>query len=346
MTIFELVKSQEIAAYWDTLAQEREPYIGEELFPDQKKLGISLKWIKGSKGLPAVLKTSGFDVNAIPRARIGFDKLSAEMPFFKESVYIDEELRQELNMVIETGNQAYIDSVLNRVFDEPTGLVESAAVSRERMRMQLLTSGTVAMSNNGQVFLFDYGVPDNHKVDASVAWSDYDDSDPIEDLRTAQDAVEEDTGVRPTRGICNRQAWGYLLKNEIIKKNIYVLTNGVGFINDARLRAYLLDELGLDLVVNDKRYKNEAGVPTKYVEDGVVTLFPVGTLGNTWFGTTPEESDLMASAVANVSIVDTGVAITTMEETDPVQVNTKVTQICLPSFESADHIAILDINPS
>ena len=62
-----------------------------------------------------------------------------------------------------------------------------------------------------------------------------------------------------------------------------------------------------------------------------------------WFGTTPEESDLMTSSVANVSIVDTGVAITTIKIPDPVTVETKVTQLCLPDFPTADEICIIDV---
>ena len=83
MTIFDLMQSQELTAYWETLVQDEAPYPCEELFPDDKKRGISLKWIKGSKGLPVVLKTSAYDVHAIPRARIGFEKLTTEMPYFK-----------------------------------------------------------------------------------------------------------------------------------------------------------------------------------------------------------------------------------------------------------------------
>ena len=113
MSIYDLIISEEIVAYWELLTQEREPYMGKELFPDDKKLGLDLKWLKGSNGLPVVLKASAFDVAAIPRPRIGFEKLSAQMPFFKESKYIDEELRQELNKVIESNNQAYIDAVVD-----------------------------------------------------------------------------------------------------------------------------------------------------------------------------------------------------------------------------------------
>ena len=92
MSIFDLVVSGEIVAYWELLKQDLPPYMGEELFPNNKKLGLTLQWLKGAKGLPIVLKPSAFDASAIPRPRIGFEKLSTEMPFFKESKYIDEEI--------------------------------------------------------------------------------------------------------------------------------------------------------------------------------------------------------------------------------------------------------------
>lgn len=343
MTIFDLIKSTELAAYWETLAQDRDPYIGEELFPSMQKLGLDIKWIKGSMGVPVVLKTSAFDAQAIPRPRIGFDKLTAQMPFFKESTFVDEEQRQELNLVLETGNQAYIDSVLNRVFADEVNLLDAAAASRERMRMMALTTGAISMASNGQSFNYDYGVPNTHKSTVATSWSTAATSTPIDDIRTAMDTVQDDTGVRPTRAMCNRKTWGYLLKNEQIKKSVFVMTNGVGALNDARLKQYIMDELDLEVVVNDKRYKDETGTAQKYVADDVFVMFPAGTLGTTWFGTTPEQSDLMSGSAANVSVVDTGVAITTMEKTDPVNVETKVTQICLPSFEAADQIYILDV---
>lgn len=342
MTIFDLIKSQELAAYWTELSQDKDPYVGEELFPSDKKRGLDLKWIKGSKGLPVVLKTSAFDVAAIPRTRIGFEKLSAEMPYFKESMYIDEELRQDLNMVLETGNQAYIDSVINNVFDDEMKLLDGARASRERMRMMALTTGTIAMTANGQNYSYDYNV--SHKGDAAVSWSDTANADPIEDLRLAQQSVLDDTGVKPTRAICNSVTWRQLRNNQKILKAIFVLSEGVGSISDKKLKEYILDELELDVVINDKRYVDEQGAQKKYVPDETFVLFPEGDLGKTWFGTTPAESDLLSSSVANVSIVDKGVAITTSQSVDPVNVETIVSMICLPSFEAADQVYILDTN--
>lgn len=340
MTIFDLMQSQELTAYWEELIQNEAPYVGEELFPDDKKRGISLKWIKGSKGLPVVLKTSAFDVHAIPRARIGFEKLTAEMPYFKESTYIDEELRQELNLVLETGNQAYIDSVMNKIFDDETRLLRGARASRERMRMMALTTGIISMTANGQAFTFDYGV--THKGNAKVAWSDHANSDPMEDIRLAKEEIQDETGAVLTRAMCDGRTWRDIRNNEKIKKAIFVLTNGVGAISDRQLRQYIKDELDIEVVINDKRYKDETEATVKFMPENTFVMFPDGDLGKTWFGTTPAESDLMSGSVANVSITDTGVAVTTVQKADPVQVETIVSMICLPSFEAADQVYIMD----
>lgn len=338
-TIFDFVNAMEMVSYWETLTKDRQPYLGETLFPSQKKLGLDLKWIKGSAGLPVVLKPSAFDAGAVPRARIGFDRLSAEMPFFKESLYIDEELRQQLNMVLETGNTAYIDAVLNRIFNDNTVLLEGAAARREQMRMMALTTGAISITANGQDFDFDYGMPATHKVTATTAWSN-----PAADIGanilTGLDLIEDDTGVRPTRALCDRKTWNSMLKNNDFKE-----ANDQTVFNDRQLKQYLMDQYGIEVVVYSKRYNNDSKTATPFVPADTFVLFPSGALGNTWFGTTPEESDLLGGSAANVAITDVGVAVTSIQKADPVNVETKVTMVSLPSFPVADQVYILDVNP-
>jgi hypothetical protein len=341
-SIFELVVAQELTAYWNNLTQDRAPYLGQELFPAQKKLGLNLKWIKGAQGLPVVLNPSAFDTSALKRSRIGFGKLSAQMPFFKESMYVDEELRQELNLVLETNNKAYINSVMSRVFNDEISMLEGAAAQRERMRMMALTTGVISISANGQDLDFDYGIEERQKKTVTKSWSDPTASI-IDDIRTWQDETEDVTGVRPTRAVCSRKTWGYFTKNTEIRNGI-LGNNSASPVSDKKVNQYLLDELELQVVVYTKRYMNESGQATKYVADDTFVLFPTGNLGNGWFGTTPEESDLNSGSAANVSITDTGVAVTTVRKTDPVNVDTKVTMIYLPSFEQADKIIIADVN--
>ena len=342
MSIFDLILSSEIVAYWELKTQDRAPYLGEELWDVDQKMGLKLEWLKGSAGLPVVLKPSAFDVAAVPRPRIGFEKLSAEMPFFKESKYIDEELRQQLNMVLESGNQALIDMIVRNIFNDEMELLEGAAAQRERMRMMALTTGVISVEGNGQVYDYDYQMPEGHKVTVSKSWSDPT-ADILGDIRAGIEKIEEDTGVTVTRAVTGTKVMGYMRKNNDIKDTLNVLSQGSGYISDARILQYLADELEIEVAKNDKRYKDETGETQRYVADDVFVLFPEGKLGTFWFGMTPEQSDLMSSNAANVTITDVGVAVTTMTMTDPVNVETKVTQIGLPDFPTADQIYIIDV---
>lgn len=343
-SIFDLVKSGNITAYWETMQQDREPYFLQKLFPPDKKLGLDLSYIKGSAGLPVVLKTSAFDVKAVPRNRIGFSKMTAEMPFFKESMLIDEKTRQQLNLVLQSGNQSYIDSIMNHVFNDTVTLLDAAAAARERMRAMALTTGTVLLADNGQEYSYDYGVPANHKyTEANFNDPNF---DVIYYLNNCADTVEDDTGTRPTNGILSRNQLHVLMNNTMIRKSIYVMTNGVGGINTNNLISYIRDQTGITLNVYNKRYRDSDGSTQLYIPDNVISLYPDGVIGRTIHGTTPEESDLMSGSTASISITDTGVAVTTMKQVDPVNVETKVTMICLPSFEAADQIAIIDTTPA
>ena len=346
-SIFDLITAQELGTYWTELSQDEPPYLGETLFPHDKKLGLDLSWIHGSRGLPVTLKASAFDVYAVPRTRQGFEMTRTQMPYFKESMYVDEELRQELNRVLESNNASYRDVILNRIFDDETTLLRGAAAIREVMRMQVLTTGAITLTSNGQKYDYDYGVPENHKVDAATKWSQFDSADPLEDIRRAKEDLQDETGVVLTRAICDGKTWRNLRNNEGFRKAIYVLTQGVGAgINDNQLRAFIADQVGISVEVYDKRYRDESGQTHKFMPENTFVMMPDGALGRTWFGTTPAESDLMSGGVANVSVVDTGVSVTTAKKVDPVNVETIVAQICLPSFEEAENVIIMDTEAS
>ena len=343
-SIFELVTADELTAYWENKDSETENMLGEELFPSRQKLGLSLSWIKGSQGLPVVLRPSAYDVAALKRDRIGFEKVVTEMPFFKESTMIDEELRQQLNMVLETGNQQYIDSVMTRVFDDEMRLLRGAKAQRERMAMMLLTTGAISITDNGQNYDYDYGMDSNHQVDVTTAWSDAD-APIIDDIRGWQDKIEEDTGVRPTRAVVSPKTMSYFLKNNTIRNAIWG-NDAAAPVSRTRVAEYLMSELGLKVAVYSKKYIDETKATKQYIPDDMFVLFPDGSLGNGWFGTTPEQSDLMSGAAASVSITDVGVAVTTSKKIDPVNVDTKVSMIYLPSFEAIDQVIIADVSGS
>ena len=342
-TIYDVVSSKEIGAYWNVLGQYRQPYFGESKFPPIKKLGLDLSWIKGARKAPVSLQLSAFDAKAIPLSRQGFEKMIAEMPFFKNSMNIDEKQRQELNIVLASGNQQMIDIVVNNIYNDKMTLLESARLAMEMMRMQILTTGVVSIASNGQSYSFDYGVPSENKVAPAIKWNDKT-ADPVADINKWLDAVEQKTGARPTEALINGTTVGYLGKIDAIKNAVYVFANGTVNITNERVLSFLEAETKCTFYTYNKGYNNpDTGAFTKFVPDGTVTFMPNGNLGNTYFGTTPEESDLMSGADADVTIVDTGVAITTHKEVDPVNVQTKASMICLPSCELADQLIIASV---
>jgi hypothetical protein len=209
----------------------------------------------------------------------------------------------------------------------------------------LLTTGAISIINNGQEYYVDYGLTNSQLKDASVSWATSASCDPMADIKGWQDAIEDSTGVRPTRAVMSRKTLNYLLRADKIVKSVFVLSNGVATLSERILRAYLMEELGLQYEVYSKKYLNENKQPTSYMPDDTFVLFPEGPLGKTWHGTTPEESDLLTGSAANVAIVDTGVAVTTIKHEDPVTVETKVSMIAMPSFEQIDKLVIADVTP-
>ena len=343
-TIFDYFSATTIAAYYNELLATRNlaPFLGDELFPARKKIGINLSWIKGAKGLSASLSLSKFDVKSTKKDRIGFEKLTTNMPFFKNDMLIDEELRQELLKAIEADNATWIDTILRQIFDDVTTLVDAASVTRERMRMQLISTGTIVMAENGVEYSYDYGLASDQKYTPTTKW-DQTNSTPADDIIAMQDVIEQKGYERPRRAVTSRKIMRNLMKNEGIKNAIYVMSNGKVTLTEDNVRAYLKEQTGVTIAVYEKSYLDNGKVK-RYLPEDLFILLPEGELGNTWFGTTPEEADLMSGATAaEVTIVDTGVAITTTKTTDPVSVDTKVSQVCLPSFEKADQIVIADV---
>lgn len=347
MDIFDLINPEEIATYWNETASNRIPYLGNVLFPSRKRLGLNLKWFKGSKGLPVSLAPAAFDAKAKVRDRIGVTGLDTEMAFFRESMRVGEQERQQLLLALSAANAEVIKPILTQIYDDVTNLVSGAEVDAERMRMQLLADGTIDITANGIPYKYDYHFSDDHKEDLedTAMWSDLDNSDPVSDIQRWQDKVEADTGNRPKRAVCTRKTWNYLLENKKIKLDMNPIGGTNIIMTNDLLVQYLFKKLELTVAVYNKKYLTEVGgASQQFFPDDVFTLIPDGGLGITYFGTTPEEADLMSGkSRAKVAIVNTGVAITTYVEEHPVNALTIVSAICLPSWETIDSAFIATV---
>lgn len=341
-SLFDFLSSDNMVAYWLEKNVNEQPMLGETLFPSRKQIGIKLDWVKGANDQPIQLRLSAFDSKTIRRDREGIEQYTTKMPFFKESVYIDEEMRQLLNMYKANNNNAMAQTIIAKIFDDQIKLINSAFITVERMRMEALTTGTITLSSNGQGYSYDFGVPVAHKKTVTTSWSN-ENADVIKDVQDIVDAMKAE-GINITRAIINNSVARALRTNKSIKNQIYVLAGGsISSITTERVLNYIYEETGVSFYVYDNVYKNEDGTVSKYIPDDTAVFLPEGTLGYTNYGTTPEESDLMASTSdSQVALVNNAIAVTNHIEHDPVLVETKVSMIALPSFERANEIVILD----
>ena len=350
-----LFTPEAIAANWTENVSNRVPYLGEGLFPAQKKAGLDLKWIKGNKGLPVSLMPSAFDAQATYRDRIGVERLETEMPFFREGFKIKEKDRQDLLRALDS-KDPYVQAIITRVFDDAAQLIEGAMVVGERERMQLLFAkdGNVGITivANGTNYVYNYDADGSWKsknyfeLTGQAMWSDDEHSDPFGDIQDARDQVVERTGSDLRIAIMNKATFKLLRSNKNIK-NRYLTQSGAafGYLTDNEIIQILKDTADLDgIVLYDKQYRNENLQARKFVPDGYVALIPEGALGNTWYGTTPEEADLMGKETdATVQLVETGIAITQIPILHPVNLNTIASEIVLPSYERMDEVALLKV---
>lgn len=355
MKLTDVFTAKAIANNWTEVASNAIPYLGTGLFPAQKKAGLDLKWIKGNKGLPVSLAPSNFDAKSTFRNRSGVSINETQMAFFRESMLVKEADEQEI-MRVQDAADPYAVQVLNNIFDDARTLVDGANVVPERMIMQLLSpvGGNMGISikANDVTYAYNYDPDGSWKKEhymaiASAAdkWNAPTTCDPLGDIEAALDAQETASGNRPKIALMSKATFNMIKASAKVQSGI-LAQNTTANVNytSKKVKVYVEEELDITIVIYNKKYKDEDGVDANFYPDNMVMLLPNGTLGNTWYGTTPEERTLAGSGNgAKVSIVNTGVAVTVTVTSDPVNTKTTVSEIVLPSFERANECYAIEV---
>lgn len=351
-SIFDMITAQALASYYESLESNRIPFLGEGLFPADKKMGLKLEWIKGHDNLPVALQPSAFDAKPLLRDRGGVSTESTRMPFFREAMRLGEEDRQQLLMFLEANNNSYAQQIITRIFDDTKSLVDGAMLNPEIMRMSLLTAGSFTIASaddSGHSVTYSYNYDPNGTwaaknkttLTTTDAWSDHENSNPIEDILEVKRTAAR-RGINLTRGIMGYGTWLDIMQNAKIRLGMYPLAAQAAnvIVTDAQVKTFIESATGIKFQIYDKMYKDTSKEDQYfYPTSGYCTLIPDGALGKTWYGTTPEEADLMSgNTLADVRVVNTGVAVSTEKIALPVNIINWVSEIVLPSFENMDRV--------
>lgn len=359
MIISEIFNTQAIAAYFTEAQSNRIPFLGEAYFPNKKKMGIDLKWLKSHKGIGVALKPSNFDAIPTIRPRGQAQMTKEEMPLFRESMILKEHDLMELSRIADV-NDPFLQPVIDSMYDDVSVLVDGADISAERMRMNLLapTDGnmeiTVPLADN-TMMTYSYDEDGTWKgnnfleLTGSDTW-DNTTSKPLNDIRKATQYLSS-IGVTATTILGNSTTFDYLLENEQVRNALISITGQtINFVDESTVEEVLRRKMRLEWIAYDKMFEDYDGSQKKFYPDDYITILGSGQLGNTWRGTTPEELTTIGNfmnvpqAPVDITVLESGVAVAVQSEYKPsFTVTTTASQIVLPSFEGMDTIFVIKV---
>ena len=98
-------------------------------------------------------------------------------------------------------------------------MTDSVRVRVEAMRMELLSTGKIAINENKIKVTIDYKVPNRNKK--AFTWQAPESDTPLDDLASLADAVENESGSRPTRALTSRKVVKTICNCASVRKAIY-----------------------------------------------------------------------------------------------------------------------------
>lgn len=328
-SIFDLFPHQDILDYTKAVATPN--LLGAELFPARKVQSNDIKILTSGTKTPVIAHVHAFDTEAELGDRTA--QVSETEPFFlKKKFALKEDDLVKLRNPRTPEEQAYIQGT---VYDDMGNLIKSLDAATELMRMQALMSGKITVKDaQGGSYKVDYGIGADHKASTNFA----DESvDPIETILAWADKVD----ITPTRAIMSTKALMALRKNPHVVADIFGSNNGRTVLQsdlDAFMQANGLPVLrAYRGKYADTDAKGKRTV-SNYVADNQFAMFADGTVGETVYGVTPEESRAIADGAVQASQV--GNIFTEMfdETNDPIRTIIKASTMVVPTLAQADNI--------
>lgn len=346
-------------------------YLGEALFPAEKTYKTEINWFKGYKQQVAVLQLSALDTKPNLRDRIGVKELSEKIPFFRESMRLDETTRRDLQDALKRNedNPEYQAQVLQPTFDDVGNLVSGGFAVLEKMRMAALFFGKIEFK-----VASDTGRKAHKEInyDPSGEWTDNNNtvltgtsawtvankatSTPIQDIQ-AQVKQARMNGKTVVTLLMNSNTYDGMVASESIPKAINPIGSANAIYTEDQLVTFVESMAKVKIVIYDKHYLDENQNQKLFVPDGYTALLPAGTLGKTKIGLTPEEYDLLGAKTevatgkdapnGNVActVVRNGLGPTIVTEKTAVPINiiTTVSLTGLPTFEMMDSVYVMNV---
>ncbi|MDQ0269945.1 major capsid protein [Cytobacillus purgationiresistens] len=331
MDVLELFKSETVLNY----VKERQynPLLGETLFPEVKHDTLDFSYFKAGSKLATIASVHAFDTEAEIGSREAAEQ-ALEAAYVKRKLQITEKDLIALKFPRTEGEKKYL---MGQVFNDIDMLVAGVKARIELMRMEALSTGKVTLNENGLNMTINYHVPSEHQeaLSGTGRWTE-DTADIIGDLERWAGTLDE----KPTRALTSNKILTQMLRNSKIIGYLYGKDSG-RIPTRSDLNAFLLQHDLPQIAVYDAKYRkqNENGTYTKYryLGENKFVMFGDGSLGETLYCPTPEESRMILEG-ADVSNVDKVITMVYEEGKDPISTWTKAAATAIPSFPESENV--------
>lgn len=334
----EVFNTKELINYY----KERKlaPMLGESLFPEKKIQDIEFDMILGSGGLPVSASVHAFDTQTQIASRDAIEKGAQSLALIKRQIPIRE---KEIIKIQNPRNNAELSFVLSQLYKDSEKMVEGVKVRVEAMRMELLSTGKIKVEENGVKVTLDYKVPTENKK--TFNWSAVATAKPLDDIKALVKAVKDKSGSTATRALTSSTVIDTICSCATVRKAVYgVNSDMIVTLEDLNK---LLSRMGLPkFVAYDELYKIETakGYETKrYFPEDTISIFGSNSLGETIYGLTAEEIELMGNGNMDIASMVGNIFTGTYSTVDPVAKFTKAAATAIPSCPYAEEIGIATV---
>ena len=322
---------KKVLAYARNILEES--HLGPTLFPVETTNELTFEYWRALNILPVSASLQAYGAEAQIASREGAAKVSGEIPPIKRKIYLDE--RNMLALKREGAGD--VDKVRNNLYNDIENMVMSVYTRIEALRMQALATGALTLAENGVLLNVNYGVPGGQQdvLGGGDRWSE-NTRTIIDNIQTWTNAVEQASGVRPTRALTSDTVTNLMLTDQTIREMIW------GPAGDNR--PVTMQEINRLLATMDlpqigsynRRYRTQAEDGTfttlRFFPNNMFVLMPPTKLGDTLMGPTAEA--MLDDEVEGKDIG--GIYANVSHENEPPMVWVKAAATSLPTFPAAD----------
>lgn len=334
----EVFNTKELINYYKE--RKMAPMLGESLFPERKIQDIEFDMILGRGGVPVSASVHAFDTQTQIASREAIQRGAQALALIKRQIPIRE---KEIIKIQNPRTDSELEFVLSQLYNDSEKMLESVRVRVEAMRMELASTGKVKIEENGVKVTLDYGLPSGNKK--SFDWSNLEKAKPLDDIKTLVKAVKTQSGTVATRALTSSTVIDTICSCLSVRKAIFG-TNSDMIVTLEDLNK-LLSRMGLPkFVAYDELYRIETakGFETKrYFPEKTISIFSSNTLGETIYGLTAEEIELIGDGNMDEASMIGNIFVGSYSTVDPVAKFTKAAATALPSAPHADEIGIAAI---